>query len=102
MSYYYDRQGNPLDLFEWARIMESEVNRHVALTLVDDVKISTIWLGLDHSFGHGPPLIFETMIFGMEDEEILEYQWRYPSEIAALAGHDQAVALVKEALAKRR
>lgn len=29
-----------------------------------DVTVSTVFLGLDHNFGDGPPLLFETMIFG--------------------------------------
>jgi hypothetical protein len=65
---------------------------------IDDVRISTVWLGLNHNFsGLGPPLIFETMLFGL-DEEVDEYQWRYSTKEAALAGHDQAVALVREVL----
>jgi hypothetical protein len=35
------------------------------------VEISTVFLGLDHNFfGKGPPVLFETMVFGGElDEE---------------------------------
>lgn len=25
--------------------------------------VSTVFLGLDHQWGHGPPLLFETMVF---------------------------------------
>ena len=28
------------------------------------VEVSTVFLGLDHSFGGGVPLLFETMVFG--------------------------------------
>ena len=42
-------------------------NRRVAYTdIIPDVYVSTVFLGLDHSFGSGPPLLFETMAFGVE------------------------------------
>lgn len=102
MSRYYDRQGNPLPdphvdmeawIREWASLFEDEDYRRVALTEIGDVRISTVWLGIDHNFwGQGPPLIFETMVFGGPlDEE----QERYSTEAQALAGHDQMVAKVR-------
>jgi hypothetical protein len=35
----------------------------------EEVDVSTIWLGINHRFGDGAPLIFETMVFydGPED-----------------------------------
>jgi hypothetical protein len=53
-----------------------------------------VWIGIDYRMRPGPPLIFETMIFGGPLDQT---QWRWPSEEAALAGHDQAVALVRDA-----
>ena len=57
--------------------------------------VSTVWLGLDHGFGMGgPPLIFETMIFG--DHGVSDHgQWRYSTEQAARQGHAEAVFLAK-------
>lgn len=60
------------DLMTWARWME-KANRtvrkdtatvRVAGEPVGEVRVSTVFLGLDHSFGEGPPLLFESMIFG--------------------------------------
>jgi hypothetical protein len=53
-----------------------------------------VFLGLDHSHGGGPPLLFETLVFGgpLADEGD-----RYPTRAAALAGHDQMVARVRDA-----
>jgi hypothetical protein len=91
---YFDREGKPITLWEWAAIMESGQDRHVADDMVGDVHVSTVWLGLNHNWGPGPPLIFETMVFGgVRDEDC----WRYPSQAAALAGHDQVVTMVREA-----
>jgi hypothetical protein len=38
--------------------------RTVAKTTTPNGEISTVFIGLDHQFGDGPPLIFETMVFG--------------------------------------
>ena len=61
-----------------------------------DNRVSTVFLGLNHQFGDGPPLIFETMIFspGPLDQEC----WRYSTESEALVGHAAAVAQLQEAL----
>ena len=89
---HYDYDGNPIDLWEWVRLFHSD--DILARTRVDDdVEVSTVWLGLDYSFGIGTPLIYETMIFSGPHDEI---QWRYPNRDAALAGHDQAVALARD------
>jgi hypothetical protein len=92
MSSYYDRQGQPIDMMTWAQMFEDKAVKVVAQTKVGDVLVSTAWLGLDHNFLGGPPLIFETMVFGgLLDQE----QERYSTEAQALAGHDQMVAKVK-------
>lgn len=90
---YYDRSGAPIEMLSWASKIESESYKVVSQTHVGEVLVSTVWLGIDHQFGDGPPLIFETMVFGGPlDSE----QDRYPTEVAALAGHDQMVARVRE------
>lgn len=90
MSDYYDRDGNPMDVLEWA--LAFEFGNQIDKTVIGDVLISTIWLGIDHSFGYGPPLIFETMIFnGGLDQE----QWRWHTVEEAQAGHDRVVEMVR-------
>jgi len=51
------------DLLEWGQAME-DMNRVVKQEDIGDVRISTVFLGLDQGFGIGEPLLFETMIFG--------------------------------------
>ena len=99
MSWHYDFDGNPIGLFEWCGLFEDYAGRLVAFDrLPDGVEVSTVWLGLDYNFGlTGPPLIYETMIFGGAHDE---HQWRYPNREAALAGHDQAVALARDPAAQ--
>jgi len=90
MSDYYDMAGESITQDEWIRT--SFDDRRVALDELDGGRVSTVHLGLDHAFGGGPPLIFETMCFdGEHDEE----QWRYSTLAEARAGHARAVALVK-------
>lgn len=92
MGNYYDRAGNPITVEEWAKAFENAGNV-LLKTDVDEATVSTVWLGVDHSFGSGPPLLFETMIFdGPYDHD----QWRYPTEAEALAHHDQLVAALRQ------
>jgi hypothetical protein len=91
---YYDREGKPIDLWRWAELQgERDYIVVIQENLTPDVRVSTVWLGLDHRFGPGRPLIFETMVFGgPRDEE----QHRYASEAEARLGHAgvlEAVAL---------
>lgn len=64
---YYELIGQTAvpvdDLVDWARKFE-EMDRRVAqTTLFGMCYVSTVFLGLDHSFGSGRPLLFETMAF---------------------------------------
>ena len=85
--WYYDRQGNPITAEQWGKLI-GEGNR-VARGEVTfrgvRVEVSTVWLGLNHQFGDGPPQIFETMIFGKVpfDQDLV----RYSTEQQALDGH---------------
>lgn len=65
---YRDREGNPLTVMEWTALYEKDENRHVAETVIGERRVSTVWLGIDHAFGNGPPLIFETMVFYAGDD----------------------------------
>ncbi len=67
MSMYYDKNGNPLGLYEWVALLEDKEYSRVGLDERDGIRVSTVWLGLDHSFGSGPLHIFETMVFDDQD-----------------------------------
>jgi hypothetical protein len=73
----------------WFRTSESHL---LAEDQIGEVCISTVFLGLDHQFGDGPPLLWETMIFGGEHDQ---YQERYSTREEALAGHQAALDLVR-------
>ena len=85
---YYDRQGLPIEMLEWATIFEDPEYKQIRVTeLPDGREVSTVWLGMNHNFHGGPPLIFETMVFPAAD-----YQERYSTEAEAIAGHEALVA----------
>lgn len=75
------------NLLEWGRIFESDV-RVVAWSGNSSKYVSTVFLGLDHSFWDGPPLVFESMLFidGHGDE-----MDRYSTWAEAEAGHKRFV-----------
>lgn len=63
------------DLLEWARWFEEGENRRVMYTtMLDTVAVSTVFLGLDHSFGNrGAPMLFESAVIWWDGEiEVLE------------------------------
>ena len=51
------------DLMKWARWYET-ADRHVGDDLIKGARVSTVFLGIDHSFHNGPPILWETMVFG--------------------------------------
>jgi len=94
-KYILDDTGNSKpepDLMTWATFMEKG-NRTVAVDHLGCARVSTVFLGLDHAFGKGPLVLWETMVFGgpLDGE-----QERYSSREAAIAGH---AAMVKRTLA---
>lgn len=91
--YVLDDDGTPVlepDILKWVVGRNHNI---VAKTMVGDVKISTVFLGINCAFDGGMPLLFETMIFGGPHDC---YQRRYVTRTGALDGHTEAVALVKE------
>lgn len=74
-----------------------EANRRVAeTTLASGIRISTVFLVLNHQFGDGPPLVFESMAFPPDSMNELEVD-RYSTWEEALAGHARMVKKLEEA-----
>ncbi len=84
------KKTREVGLFEWAEWLERKNkdggrhDRHIASTKVKNLEVSTVFLGLDHSFGGKQPLLFETMIFGLEEDN---QQDRYETYDQAIEGH---------------
>jgi hypothetical protein len=89
MMRFYGRDGRSIGRDEWMRQIEDHDHRRIGLDEVGDTHISTVWMGIDHSFwDHGPPVIFESMLFGGEFSGEMR---RYHTEAEALEGHRHAV-----------
>jgi hypothetical protein len=89
------------DVEEWARYYD-KVDRHVAFTDLGFCTVSTVFLGIDHSFlRSGPPVLFETMVFANKLEELDGMQDRYCTWDEAETGHEAMVALVRTQFWKR-
>jgi hypothetical protein len=93
-KYVLDEAGEPVlasDFLQWAIWFERGENRLIERTTVDDVEVSTVFLGIDHAFGDGPPLLFESMVFGGSMDQQTR---RYTTRSQALEGHAELVAEV--------
>ncbi len=92
--YVLDEDNKPVlasDIKKWAEFFESE-KRVIAQDRVRDARISTVFLGLDHNFlSEGPPILFETMIFGGRFDQ---NQYRYSTYDDARSGHNLAIRMV--------
>lgn len=98
---YFDANGHPITLEEWAELFEERADTagddeswwRKRTQITDDLEVSTVWLGLDHRFfGTGPPLIWETMIFGGAHDED---QWRYSTRGEAFDDHERIVRALR-------
>ncbi|WP_052764133.1 hypothetical protein [Microvirga massiliensis] len=86
-------------LLQWAEWHQSFENRVVAKTKVGpDIEVSTVFLGLDHGFMDGPPLLFETMVFADDDHPENGYVERYSTWEQAERGHAATVERLRPRL----
>jgi hypothetical protein len=90
-------------LMEWAKAIDERYATQqklgvdpwrVAETTIGEAYISTVFIAIDHNFFHaGPPILFETMIFGGEHDE---YQARCSTWEEAEKMHADTVAMVQK------
>lgn len=119
-SDYYDKNGVPISMGEWARRTEDLKYKQVAVTNFGPIMVSTVWLGMDHGFSRFAPddadvdrrpVIFESLIFVADPDEkrwpwtanpdkheLAGYQRRYCTLEEAITGHDELVQMVKDQL----
>jgi hypothetical protein len=86
-----------VDVITWGRWFERIENRTIGYTeIVSGTTVSTIFIGIDHRhYGEGPPVLFETMVFGGPlDGEI----FRYSSYDDAETGHAATVRRARAAI----
>jgi len=80
------------DTLRWGRWYEA-ADRRVVQTDVGEVWVSTVFLGLDHQWGNGPPKLFETMCFVADCSSDSFPFDRYSTWEEAETGHAKAVAI---------
>ena len=71
MSNHYRLEGHKVvktDLMTWVKMFE-KADRVVSKP--KPRSLLNVFLGLDHQYGNGPPLLFETMVFGGPLERLL-------------------------------
>lgn len=95
MEHYILKGIEPIlepNFLKWAAWYD-EGNRRVAKNMVGKVEVSTVFLGLDHKWDNGPPMLFETMIFGGEHDGYQEWcsTWEEAEKM-----HKEAIQLVRE------
>ena len=95
--YVLDEENHPVrvrDVIAWAQQFENLSNRIVAWTQVtSEITVSTVFLGLDHRhFGKGPPILFETMVFGGPHDGEMQ---RYATWDDAETGHKVLVGKLR-------
>ncbi len=89
-----DKKPKSVDLITWAKWFE-KADRHVAKDDIGEVRVSTIFLGLDHNFNdEGTPILFETMVF---EGKLHGEQERYCTWKEAEEGHKVMVKRVLKA-----
>ncbi len=70
----------------------NDQDRRVAQSIRGGIRISTVFLMIDHGFGSDDrPILFETMVFGGEHDE---YTRRYATWEEAEEGHRETCLLV--------
>jgi hypothetical protein len=102
MNFYILNGHTPVlepDMPVWGKWMET-ADRHVNETTIGVLRISTIFLGIDHNFFDGqPPRLFETMIFGFDSDDSYQTRcatWEQAERMHALAC-DIAETMMREA-----
>lgn len=91
MTHYYDIDGNPTTWRDWAFEFEHrEVGRGIVeqLHLPNGFYVSTVWLGANHNYSDGPPLIYESMVFLSWGRRGILSSRRYSTLEQAKRGHD--------------
>lgn len=87
---YFDTDGKPCTVEQMEKLMRTE--QIVQQTLLPNgLWVSTVYLGINYSYGSHPPAIFETMVFKGKGDYSDLYCQRYSTKSEALVGHADIV-----------
>ena len=101
-DWYYLKHRKPVpygfdiltDTEKWVKLNTKYYSKSVKIrcTFINGIQISTIFLGLDHSFCDNDIKLFETMIFGGTQDR---FTYRCSTHRQALKQHWQAVKIAQ-------
>ena len=100
-KYILDKDGNPViceDVMEWALWFEKGKRIVQQDYLSKKHLVSTVFLGLDHNFGEGEPLLYETMVFHNDSGGEATH---YATREEALKGHNKILNDEKQKLLRK-
>ena len=100
-GHHLDKEGRPISMRQWGELRYNPDGTRTGYERVGEETIgsawvSTVWVGMAMLSFSDAPLIFETMIFDDEDDDLDLWQNRYATEAEAEAGHAYAVAMVRD------
>ena len=87
------KKAVPATTLEWAEWFEKAGKERIVKQekLPDGKWVSTVFLGINHNFWQGKPLLFETMVFTSKDDLDEQDVNRYSTWEEALEGHKRMV-----------
>ena len=96
MHWYRLKEDKTVEPLPLGTYPERNENFRVGDDTINEQRVSTVFLALDHNmFGGGTPILFETMIFdGPHDGDM----WRYSTWDEAKAGHERIVNCLKQGI----
>lgn len=83
MKYLINKHGFAVhtnDLAAWCDNFAKTRNKFHLDTPIGENRLSTVFLGLDHSFGGGPAILWESMLLSPEGDEIGCWRFQYKRE----------------------
>lgn len=89
---------NPDERAKWITQRTSMDSKRVAVDYVNDIKISTVFLGSDYGDGPGQSIWFETMPFDPEGGPWDQVDYHTSTWDEAKKGHQMFVDAIKEGL----
>lgn len=99
---FYDKSAKRISREEWSMFFDNRKYAQIGHYEDDRIRISTVWLGLNHNYFGGAPLIFETMTFVKDRSDISDQfdqlQWRWRTEDEAKEGHETLVKCYHEGI----
>ncbi|MFF7142265.1 hypothetical protein ACFZB5_13585 [Streptomyces nodosus] len=108
-SNWYNRDGEVIDVLTANRLLGDPDYKRVALTEITSTTdsstrllVSTVWLGMNHNYGDGEPILFETMVFEHGDTSREEWARRHHTDAEALAGHNEIVTVTAATIPNER